>query len=329
MQAVVTGAAGFIGSHLVDHLLSAGHSVVGVDAFRSYYPEVEKHRNLAVAYAHPAFRLIAADLLAIDLDELLASADVVFHLAAQPGVRHSWSDFRQYDADNVLATHAILEAARRRRLERFVYASSSSVYGNAASYPSREIDVPAPHSPYGVTKLAGEHLCGLYATNWSIPTVCLRYFTVYGPRQRPDMAMRRMIGAAFRGSPFPLYGAGDQIRDFTFVADIVAATAAAASADVAAGRVFNVAGTAAATVLDVLRTVEAETGRQVVVQRRPPSPGDVARTGASTERARLELGWEPVVGIDEGIRQQVRWHAETFETEVIDEEQPAPPRSPG
>ena len=244
MRALVTGAAGFVGSHLAETLLARGDQVVGVDCFTPYYDRVDKEQNVAPAFAHDDFELVEADLRTTDIDALLSGVDTVFHQAAQAGVRLSWSDgFSDYVAHNVLATQRVLEAVQRARSDiRVVYASSSSVYGNQVRYPTVETDLPKPFSPYGVTKLAAEHLCSLYAENWGVHTVSLRYFTVFGPRQRPDMSIHRLCQAAIDGSTFPLYGDGTQIREFTYVADIVAGNIAAAERDVAPGTYLNVAG---------------------------------------------------------------------------------------
>lgn len=309
MRALVTGTAGFVGSSLAEALVDRGDTVVGVDAFTPYYDRAAKAANLDGLRRHPSFTLVEADLRCDDLAGLLDGVDVVFHQAAQPGVRLSWSDgFQDYDSHNVLATQRLLEACRGRPLRRIVYASSSSVYGNAASYPTSEAELPRPHSPYGVTKLAAEHLCSLYAANWGIPAVSLRYFTVYGPRQRPDMAIHRLIEAAIDGSAFPLYGDGSQIRDFTFVRDVVAANLAAATADVSPGAVLNVAGGGSISLAELVALVEEAVGRGVALDRRPAAPGDVERTGGSIERAAEALAWKPLVTIAEGVPEQVAWH---------------------
>lgn len=309
MQALVTGAAGFIGSTLVDELLAQGHRVRGVDCFVPFYAEAAKRANLADALGRPGFELVEADLRDADLRALLDGVDTVFHLAAQAGVRPSWSErFGDYVGINVLATQRLLEAARGRPQARMVYASSSSVYGQAARYPTSEQDLPAPHSPYGVTKLAGEHLFGLYAANHGVDAVSLRYFTVYGPRQRPDMAMHRLIEHGLAGTPFPLYGDGAQQREFTFVDDVVRATIDAGAADLAPGTVLNVAGGAEATLTEVVGLVGAAIGRPVVLDRQPPAAGDIARTRGATERARSLLAWEPEVSLVEGVAAQVAWH---------------------
>jgi len=309
MRAVVTGAAGFIGSTLAEALLADGHTVDGIDCFTTYYSPARKRRNVEAILPQDRFHLHEIDVREATLEPLFHDVDTVFHLAAQPGVRLSWSEgFRLYDEHNVLGTQRVLEAAKASNVARVVYASSSSVYGNAPAFPTTESEPTRPHSPYGVTKLAGEHLCRLYADNWGLSTVCLRYFTVYGPRQRPDMAMHRLIAAGLSGQEFPLYGSGDQIRDFTFAGDVVAATIAAATAGVAPGTVLNVAGGSATRLADLVDLVGELVGNEVRVVRHPPQPGDVDRTGGSTERALACLDWSPATGLRAGLEAQVRWH---------------------
>ena len=310
MRALVTGAAGFVGSHLVEHLVASGWQVVGVDCLTPYYDTAQKRSNLQVLRDLDGYVHADADLRVVDLDPLLEGVDVVFHQAGQPGVRASWDEFRSYVEHNVLATQRLLGAIRRVPVARFVFASSSSVYGNAGAYPTREDSLPRPQSPYGVTKLAAEHLCGVYARNWRVPTVALRYFTVYGPRQRPDMAMHRLVETALSGGSFPLYGTGEQVRDFTFVADVVAANLAAALVEVEPGAVLNVAGGGASTLLEVIGTVERLTGRTVALDRSPAQAGDVQRTGGDVQAARAVLGWSPAVAVEAGLESQVRWHLE-------------------
>lgn len=311
MPVLVTGVAGFVGSNLAARLLAQGVSVRGVDAFTSYYDIDQKRANVAPLAQHAAFELVEADLLGIDPVALLEGVDVVYHQAGQPGVRLSWSDgFRRYDECNVLVTQRLLEAARSTPLERFVFASSSSVYGNAATYPTRETDLPRPHSPYGVTKLAAEHLCGLYGEVFGVPTVSLRYFTVYGPGQRPDMLMHNLIESALDGRPVTVYGDGSHVREFTYVGDVVDANLAAATAEVVPGTVVNVAGGEETTVAGVIELVGELLGAPVAVDQQPPKPGDVLRTGGAIEQARHLLGWAPVVGLREGLAAQIEWHRE-------------------
>jgi UDP-glucuronate 4-epimerase len=322
MRALVTGAAGFIGSNLVDALLEDGHEVLGIDAFTPYYRPAFKRANLAAAMKHARFTLLETDLRTDPLGPALEGVDVVFHQAGQPGVRLSWSDgFGEYDSCNVLATQRLLEAIKTAKehgqsnVSRVVYASSSSLYGNAPEYPTRETDLPHPHSPYAVTKLAGEHLCGLYASNWHIPTVALRYFTVYGPRQRPDMAMYRLIAASLGGPPFPLYGDGHHVRDFTYVGDVVAANLLAAAKPLPPGTVMNIAGGGSTVMSELIDLVGELTGSSVPVERLDPRAGDVERTGGSIDVAHERLGWKPQVSVVEGLQAQIDWHRHRHSSE--------------
>jgi UDP-glucuronate 4-epimerase len=308
---LVTGAAGFVGGRISARLLADGHDVVGVDAVTDYYDQRIKRANLA-RLDHPRFRFVEGDLNSLDLPELLRGVEVVFHEAGQPGVRSSWgTDFQRYTSANVDATQKLLEASlRAESLRRLVYASSSSVYGDAERYPTEETDRPQPVSPYGVTKLAAEHLCSLYARNYGLPTASLRYFTVYGPGQRPDMAFTRFCRAVHEGRPIEVYGTGEQVRDFTFVDDVVEANLQVAAADADAvppGTVLNVAGGASTTVNEVLDLLGTISGRPVDVVRSEVVRGDVARTGGSTHAIRKAVGWHPRVELAEGLEEQYRW----------------------
>ncbi|HEY1366216.1 MAG TPA: NAD-dependent epimerase/dehydratase family protein [Gaiellaceae bacterium] len=307
-RAVVTGCAGFVGSHLCERLTADGWSVTGVDAFTPYYERAAKEANLAVLAAEPRFDLVRLDVAEADLTPLLADRPVVFHLAAQPGVRASFGDgFSRYVHDNVLATQRLLETASAAGCGRFVWASSSSVYGDAAEYPCRE-DMPRrPRSPYGVTKATCEDLAAIYRDR-GLCTVGLRYFTVYGPRQRPDMAMRRLCEALVAGTPFPLYGDGSQSRDFTYVADAVDATVRAGTAAEPAA-IYNVGGGEEATLAEVIELLESIVGDRLELERREAQAGDVRRTGADTSRARADLGWRPVVALRDGLALQTAWVA--------------------
>ena len=308
MNVVVTGAAGFIGSHLSEALCASGHRVLGVDSVNDYYDPAEKRRNLRVLAQLPGFRFEELDLRTADLRSVLDGASVVFHQAGQPGVRMSWgAGFGDYCEHNIKATQRLLEAAKAVATPRFVYASSSSVYGNATSYPTWETDLPSPNSPYGVTKLAAEHLCALYTANWGLPTVSLRYFTVYGPRQRPDMAIRRLADAAVTGTPFQLFGDGRQVRDFTFVSDVVSANLAAGVGDVPPGTVVNIAGGSHAVMADLIELVGELAGAPVDCRRNPREAGDVQQTGGAIDRAYELMGWEPRVSLREGLAAQVDW----------------------
>jgi nucleoside-diphosphate-sugar epimerase len=305
MRAVVTGAAGFIGSHLSERLVADGVDVLGIDAFTDYYDPAVKRQNVAGLLGADGFELLDGDLNELALPEILDGADLLFHLAGQPGVRASWgSEFEIYAQQNVLATQRLLEAAREVDLDRVVIASSSSIYGDAASYPTGEDALPGPVSPYGVTKLASEHLGRLYWKAFDVPVVALRYFTIFGPRQRPDMAFTRFVDAALGDRPITIYGDGEQVRDFTYVADCVAATVAASRRG-EPGAVYNIAGGTEATVLDVIAILEGLLGRPVARQYEPAIPGDARKTGADTSRARAALGYEPSVTLAEGIRRQL------------------------
>jgi len=309
MKAVVTGCAGFIGSHLSTALLDRGADVTGLDCFTDYYPRAAKEANLSPLRDRRGFRFVEDRLEKMDLAPLLDGATHVFHLAAQAGVRKSWGrDFRTYTVENVDATQALLEAVKERPLVRLVYASSSSVYGDAAEIPMREDARPQPVSPYGVTKLAAEHLCSLYHTNFGVPAVSVRYFTVYGPRQRPDMAFHRFLRAALKGDPITLYGDGTQTRDFTFVADAVAATVAAGDRGVPGG-VYNIGGGSRVSMNEVLTLIERVTGRPLDVRREPPQKGDMRDTYADTSRARADLRFAPSVTLEEGLRAEKDWLA--------------------
>jgi UDP-glucose 4-epimerase len=312
VNALVTGAAGFIGSHLASTLLDAGAAVVGLDCFTDYYARSIKEANADVNRGRKGFRFVEARLQDADLAALLDGVTHVFHLAAQAGVRKSWGrDFRVYTENNIDATQQLLEACVGRPLHRVVYASSSSLYGDAVSIPMREDALPQPVSPYGVTKLAAEQLCYLYHANYGVPATSVRYFTVYGPRQRPDMAFHRFFRAAIEGQPIVLYGDGEQTRDFTYVSDAVAATVAAGERGVP-GRAYNVGGGSRVTVNHVLASVERLAGRPVTVRREPPQKGDMRDTYADTSLARRDLGFVPGVSLQQGLESEYRWLSSTL-----------------
>ncbi len=307
MRALVTGIAGFIGSTLGERLLASGADVVGIDSFTDYYPRAIKERNLAPLKAREGFRFVEGRLQDADLKALLAGRTHVFHLAAQAGVRKSWgTDFSVYTVNNIEATQVLLEACVQHPIERLVYASSSSVYGDNVSMPMKEDALPQPVSPYGVSKLAAEQLCHLYFVNYGVPTVSLRYFTVYGPKQRPDMGFHRFLRAVAASQPITLYGDGGQTRDFTFVDDAVSATMAAASRGVP-GRVYNIGGGSRVSLLDVLEMVGRVTGRPPVVHQDPAQKGDMRHTYADTTMARLDLGFVPTVTLEQGLAAEYAW----------------------
>ena len=308
----MTGCAGFVGSHSTEALLAAGHAVRGIDAFTSYYEPAIKRTNLSAALSHPGFELVEADLATTDCDGLLDGVDAVLHLAGQPGVRSSWEDgFEDHVRCNITATQRLLEAARRQSTQRFVAASSSSIYGDADSFPTSESVTPLPVSPYGVTKLAAEHMVTLYGTNFGLSTVSLRYFTVYGPRQRPDMAIQRMIRSSLGGPAFPLFGDGSASRSFTFIGDVVRANLAALEADVAPGTAVNLSGDEIVSVTELLELVGTLTGVDVPVDHFSSQPGDARHTGGATERAAELLGWTSSTPLADGISEQIRWNRAT------------------
>ena len=316
-RVVVTGAAVYIGSHLVDWLLADGCEVVGVDSFEDYYPRPYKEANLVGAHSSDRFTLVTDNLLALAsgdgagggdsrLAALLADADCVVHLAAQAGVRASWGrSFRIYTENNVLATQLVLEACREAGVPKLVYASSSSVYGDTDQLPMREDANCRPVSPYGVTKLAGEQLCRLYYRNHGVPTVSLRFFTVYGPRQRPDMAFHIFLRALLEGRPLEIYGEGNQTRDFTFVSDIVEGIVLAMQGR--DGAVYNLGGGSRVTLLEAIRTLESASGCKAQVKGESVQAGDVKHTWADLSLATDELGYAPQVLLDEGLRREAEW----------------------
>jgi nucleoside-diphosphate-sugar epimerase len=307
VKALVTGTAGFIGSHLTAALLDRGTTVVGIDCFTDYYPRAVKEANLAVNAEKPGFEFVESSIRSADLPALLDGVTHVFHLAAQAGVRKSWGrDFRAYTENNVDASQQLLEACVGRPLEKFVYASSSSLYGDAVSIPVVEDALPRPLSPYGVTKLAAEQLCHLYWANYQVPTTSVRYFTVYGPRQRPDMAFHRFIKAAIAKQPITLYGDGTQTRDFTFVTDAVAATIAAGDRGVP-GRAYNIGGGSRVSVNQVLDILEGLIGHPLNIAREGAQKGDVRDTYADTSLARADLGFAPKVSLEHGLEAEYRW----------------------
>lgn len=315
MKAVVTGVAGFIGSSLADRLLIEGWDVIGIDSFVPYYPRALKERNLAGALANPRFMFLEGDLTdvvsgrhtSVSPQQLFEGAEVVFHQAAQAGVRASWGrDFDIYCDNNILASQVLLEACRFHPGLKVVYASSSSVYGETCKFPMEETDLPAPVSPYGVSKLAAEHLMNLYHANFGLHTVSLRYFTVYGPRQRPDMAFHKLCRATLTGEEFVLYGTGEQTRDFTFISDIVEANLVAARLGKPGG-VYNLGGGTRISMNDVITLIEDLAGRKATVKRIERHEGDVTHTGACVERAQRDLGFAPKVNLHTGLARELEF----------------------
>ena len=299
MRYVVTGAAGFIGSHLAEALVASGHEVTGVDCFNDYYDPALKEENAE------GLEVVRVDLASERIDELLAGADGVFHLAGQPGVRSFGDVFPDYVSRNLVASQRVFEAAAARGC-RVVFSSSSSVYGDAEAYPTTEDAVARPLSPYGITKLGCEHLASAYRTSFSLDVVVLRYFTVYGPRQRPDMAFARIAGALVEERTFELYGDGSHSRGCTYVGDVVAATVAAMERGVS-GAIMNVGGGSETTMLEVIGLLERISGRRLDLRVGPPAAGDVRRTAADTSRIREALGWNPQVSLEQGLRAQWEW----------------------
>jgi UDP-glucose 4-epimerase len=307
VKCLVTGAAGFIGSHLCEHLIAKGLAVVGIDCFVDYYPRAIKESNISAIANKESFEFIEKSLLHVDLTSLVDGVDVVFHQAAQAGVRASWGEsFKIYTDNNILATQMLLEACKGRPIKKFVYASSSSVYGDTTDLPMRESSLPGPVSPYGVSKLAAEHLCWLYFKNFGVPTVSLRYFTVYGARQRPDMAFHRFFRWALEGKPLEVYGNGQQSRDFTHVDDIVEANWLAFEKALP-GEVFNVGGGSRITLNEVIELIKEMVGGNHEMNYHQVQKGDVKHTSADMTKAKEMLGYKPCVSVEDGLRAEYEW----------------------
>ncbi|MBD2295474.1 NAD-dependent epimerase/dehydratase family protein [Anabaena sphaerica FACHB-251] len=306
---IVTGAAGFIGSHLVNILLQQGEEVIGIDEFNDYYDPLLKRKNLATFENSPNFTLVEGDIQFLDLSKLFQDVEIVYHQAAQAGVRNSWGQgFRAYTERNINTTQVLLESAKDApNLRRLVFASSSSVYGDAETLPTDEEISPKPVSPYGITKLAAERLCGLYHKNFGVPFVSLRYFTVYGPRQRPDMAFHKFFKAVLQDEAIPVYGDGQQTRDFTFISDIVAANLAAGSLPEAVGEIFNVGGGSRVVLAEVLDTMAEIVGKPIKRNHIDKAMGDARHTAADVSKAQKILGYRPQVSLREGLQQEWEW----------------------
>jgi nucleoside-diphosphate-sugar epimerase len=308
---LVTGAAGFIGSHLAEALLLSGSAVRGVDCFNDNYGRPQKLRNLRHLTDWDGFEFVPLDLAGGSLRDLIDDRELVYHLAAEPGVRSSWGGrYEQYLRNNVLATQHLLEAVRESPAIRFVYASSSSVYGDPQVRPTPESEILRPRSPYGQTKAAMEHLCELYHHSFGIDVVGLRYFTVYGPRQRPDMAFHRICSAALDQRPFVVFGDGQQTRDFSYVEDIVAATLDAAHSELNGERIINVGGGSPASLAKAIELVQELSGRRLEVRHVATEHGDVRDTSADTSLARTLLGFDPQVSLAAGLQRQLDWLVE-------------------
>lgn len=317
---IVTGVAGFIGSHLAETLLQQGVEVIGVDQFNDYYDPQLKHNNLVSLKQYANFKFIRADIQELDWRELLATVDIVYHQAAQAGVRASWGEgFRNYTERNINATQVILEAAKQvKSLSRIVYASSSSIYGNAVTMPTPETLCPLPVSPYGITKLAGERLCWLYQQNFDVPVTALRYFTVYGPRQRPDMAFHKFFKAAIERESISIFGDGQQTRDYTYVSDIVAANLAAGEIPEAIGEVFNIGGGSRVTLIELLDMMEQVMGLPIGRNYLENAVGDARHTSADITKAQKILGYTPQVSLLEGLTQEWQWIQSLYSRTKLD-----------
>ena len=306
---IVTGVGGFIGSHLAETLLNRGEKVIGIDQFNDYYDPALKRQNISQFKDNPAFQLIENDIQSLNWSDLLVDIDVVYHQAAQAGVRASWGEgFRGYTERNINATQIILEAAKDApNLKRLVYASTSSVYGNAETFPTPETICPQPVSPYGITKLAAERLGKLYHQNFGVPCVYLRYFTVYGPRQRPDMAFHKFFKWILEDEPISIYGDGQQTRDFTFISDAVAANLAAGTVPEAVGEVFNIGGGSRVVLAAVINMMEEIVGRPIKKNFVEKARGDARHTSADVSKAQKILGYQPQVSLKEGLQREWEW----------------------
>jgi nucleoside-diphosphate-sugar epimerase len=309
VKSIVTGVAGFIGSNLADALLKQGEEVIGIDEFNDYYDPTLKRKNIAHLHDRSGFKLIEEDIRTLDWSTLLKDVDVVYHQAAQAGVRASWGQgFRLYTERNISATQILLEAAKdAKQLKRLVFASTSSIYGDAETLPTHEEICPKPVSPYGITKLAAEQLCRLYYKNFGVPYVALRYFTVYGPRQRPDMAFHKFFKSVLSDEAIPIYGDGYQTRDFTFVSDAVAANLAAATAPEAVGEIFNIGGGSRVVLTEVLDTMEEIVGKPIKRNHVEKAMGDARHTAADVSKAQRILSYQPQVSLAEGLAQEWHW----------------------
>ncbi|BAZ27950.1 NAD-dependent epimerase/dehydratase [Cylindrospermum sp. NIES-4074] len=306
---IVTGAAGFIGSQIVEALLKQGEEVIGIDEFNDYYNPGLKRKNIAHFHSLPRFQLIEGDMRFLDWQIILKDAEIIYHQAAQAGVRASWGQsFCAYTERNINATQVLLEAAKdAKNLKSLVFASTSSVYGDAETLPTHERICPQPVSPYGITKLAAERLCELYYKTFGVPVVALRYFTVYGPRQRPDMAFHKFFKSILQDEAIPIYGDGQQTRDFTFISDAVAANLAAATTPAAVGEIFNIGGGSRVVLTEVLDMMAEIVGKPIKRNHIEKAMGDSRHTAADISKARQILGYQPQVSLREGLTQEWQW----------------------
>ncbi|HEX3035573.1 MAG TPA: NAD-dependent epimerase/dehydratase family protein [Thermodesulfobacteriota bacterium] len=316
MIVLVTGVGGFVGSHLAEKLLGEGFKLIGVDSFLDYYPKMIKENNLRKLVENTGFKFIEGDILRLDLREILSRVDAVFHQAAIPGVRASWGEnFNLYVENNIMGTQVLLEVCKDLKLKKFIYASSSSVYGDADELPVRETSPTNPVSPYGVSKLAGEHLSALYFKGYGVPTVSLRYFTVYGPRQRPDMGFHKFIKSIILGREIEIYGTGEQTRDFTFVDD-------AADANLQAlfegkeGESYNLGGGSRIKLIDAIKIIEDISGKRAKLKYMAPQRGDAKHTYADVSKARRDFGYSPKVDIYEGLKRHYEWLRDNLDVYV-------------
>jgi len=307
MKCLVTGVAGFIGSPLSEALIKGGHTVTGIDCFTNYYPRTLKEKNIEMLRKDKNFTFIEGNLLDYNLKEIVSQTDYIFHQAAQAGVRASWGDdFKIYTENNINATQRLLEASIGTKLKRFIFASSSSVYGDTKNFPMREGDTLYPLSPYGVSKMASESLCYLYWKSFSLPVISLRYFTVYGPRQRPDMAFHRFIKSILKDKEISIYGDGNQTRDFTYVSDIIKANILAMERG-DEGNTYNIGGGSKVSINEVLKILEKISGKNIKVKYNKPEKGDMKHTWADINKAKNDLGYFPTVGLEDGLEKEFKW----------------------